>query len=165
MTTHILMARFNAWANERLYSVAGDLSDEDYFGEKGAFFGSIHRTLNHILLVDILWRARLEGWKPEGIRSLDQVLHDAFEDLRAQRRIEDAALISYCESLGAESGGEEVAFTTLSGKGDMTLTRDQILVTLFNHQTHHRGQIHCLLTQVGVVPPPLDVPNYLYRSA
>ena len=156
-----LMARFNAWANQRLYGAVAEMRDEDYRADRGAFFGSVHATLNHLLVVDILWRARIEGWRPE-IAGLDQILHETFKDLSEARREEDLKLIGLTDSLDGASLESEVSFGLLkSPDRRLSLRRDHILITLFNHQTHHRGQVHCLLTQSGITPPPLDVLDYL----
>ena len=162
MSNLLLMARFNAWANDLIFKSVSELSETDYRSDRGAFFGSVHHTLNHLLLVDILWRAHLEGWHAENIKSLDQILYEDFEELCKARIAEDEALIRYCEALKPDAEAQEVTFKAMSGLGEPeTIRRDHILITLFNHQTHHRGQIHCLLTQSSIFPAPLDVYDFL----
>jgi uncharacterized damage-inducible protein DinB len=154
-----LLARFNAWVNGRLYDTVAQLSDADYRKDRGAFFGSIHNTLNHLLVVDRLWVGRIAGTDP-GIRALDQILYDDFDALRVARRTEDERLIAFVDGLDEAALRRMVAYRLVDGTARETRC-DLILLTLFNHQTHHRGQVHAMLTQAGVVPPPLDAIFYL----
>ena len=150
-----MLARFNAWANDALYHSCAGLPDAARKADKGAFFGSIHNTLNHLLVVDRSWIGRIEGTDP-GIESLDQILHDDFEALRAARAQEDARLISFVEGLDDRRLDETVHYRMMNGEAGATRCA-LILITLFNHQTHHRGQVHTLLTQAGVEAPALDI--------
>ncbi len=158
MTHYPLLARFNAWANDRIYDCVAELPEAEYRKDRKAFFGSIHNTLNHLLVVDRLWRGRLEASDP-GIRSLDQILHDDFGGLRAARETEDARLIALVDGIPDARLESPTTFHDMAGQAREVRT-DLILVTLFNHQTHHRGQVHCMLTQEGIIPPPLDIPNF-----
>ena len=152
-----LMARFNGWVNGRLYDSVAGLADDAYREDRGAFFGSIHATLNHLLVVDRLWARRIEGVE-HGIKSLEQILCDDFEPLRAARRDEDERLVALADRLAVEGRLEDtITYRRILGSGDQHTRADHILVTLFNHQTHHRGQVHCMLTQAGVTPGPWDV--------
>lgn len=160
MSTFSTLARFNAWVNERLYACIAGLPDEVYRANRGVFFGSIHHTLNHLLVVDRLWTGRIEG-TDRGIRALDQVLYDEFAALRDARRDEDAWLIDLVDRLNDQRLQQPVRYRRMIGTGFVEAGTGGILLTLFNHQTHHRGQIHALLTQAGIVPPPLDVIFYL----
>lgn len=155
-----LMARFNAWVNERVYDAVAGLPDDDYRADRKAFFGSIHNTLNHLLVVDRLWTGRIEG-VDRGARSLDQILHDDFASLRAARREEDERLVALVDRLSDAELAAPVRYRRILGDGPQETRCDHILVTLFNHQTHHRGQVHAMLTQAGVVTPPLDVIFFL----
>lgn len=152
------LGQYNAWANARLYDSCAALSDDDYRRERKAFFGSIHKTLNHIYVVDQLWRGRIEGRKA-AVKSLAEVPFETFEDLRAAREAEDAALIRLMGTLSEQNLEDVVVYDFLDGtRGDAPLT--VLLITLFNHQTHHRGQVHVMLTQSGVSPPPLDILDF-----
>jgi uncharacterized damage-inducible protein DinB len=155
-----LMARFNAWANERLYDSVAKLPEAATREDRGAFFGSIHHTLNHILVVDRLWTGRIEG-VDRGIRALDQILCDDLESLRAARREEDQRLIALVDGLSEERLEAPVRYTRMIGEGEEEVRCGHVLITLYNHQTHHRGQVHVLLTQGGIVPPPLDIVFFL----
>ena len=149
---------FNAWANERLYDSCTQLSKDDYARERKAFFGSIDKTLNHILVVDQLWRGRMEGWKPS-IKSLADVPHENLNDLRAAREAEDIALKKLVGGLDAKRLERAVRYRFLDGT-PAEAPLDLLLITLFNHQTHHRGQVHVMLTQSGITPPPLDILDF-----
>jgi uncharacterized damage-inducible protein DinB len=151
-----LMARFNAWANDRLYDCVAGISEEAYREDRKAYFGSIHNTLNHLLVVDRLWTHRIAG-SDHGIESLDQILYGDFESLRAARKTEDEALVDLVDGLSEEELRGPVTYGRMIGDGKHTTRRDHILITLYNHQTHHRGQVHAMLTQQGIDPPPLDV--------
>jgi uncharacterized damage-inducible protein DinB len=158
-----LMARFNAWVNKRVYDCVAGLPDANYREDRKAFFGSIHNTLNHLLVVDSLWTHRIKG-SDHGIKSLDQILHDDFESLRTARQAEDAALIELVDSLSDDELQGPVTYRRMIGDGSYTTRRDHILITLFNHQTHHRGQIHVMLTQQDVDLPPLDLIVFLAEA-
>ena len=163
MNNIALMARFNAWVNKRVYDCVAGLSDADYRKDRKAYFGSIHNTLNHLLVVDRAWTGRIRS-VDRGITSLDQILHDDFAALRAAREAEDAALIELVDGLSDEELQRPVSYRFLGGDGSHANRRDHILITLFNHQTHHRGQIHVMLTQQGIDPPPLDVIHFLNEA-
>ena len=155
-----LMARFNAWVNDRLYGAVAGLAEAAYREDRGAFFGSIHRTLNHVLVVDRLWLGRIEG-ADHGSATLDRILYDDFDSLRTARRDEDRRQIELVAGLGEERLAAPVRYRRIIGEGFEEARAGHILITLFNHQTHHRGQVHAMLTQADVVPPPLDVMFFL----
>ncbi len=163
MNNIALMARFNAWVNKRLYGCVAGLSDADYRRDRKAYFGSIHNTLNHLLVVDRTWTGRIRNVDP-GIESLDQILYDDFAALRAAREAEDAALIELVDGLSDQELQSPVTYRFMTGDGRHSNRRDHILITLFNHQTHHRGQIHAMLTQQDIDPPPLDVLHFLAEA-
>ena len=160
MNNFSLMARFNAWVNGRLYGVVGQLADEAYFADMGAFFASIHQTLNHIMAVDRLWTRRIAG-EDHGIEALDEELHADFAALSEARRQEDAHLVELADSLDGGALKRPVTYRRILGKGEETMRCDHVLLTLFNHQTHHRGQVHALLTRHNMEIPPLDLGYFL----
>lgn len=160
MNNLALMARFNQWVNGRIYHSVAELSDEEYRRDRKAFFGSIHRTLNHLLVVDRLWTGRIRGIDP-GIASLTEILFDEFEPLRAARRREDEDLIELVDGIDEDRFTAPVAYMRMIGDGEQRTRLDHILITLYNHQTHHRGQVHAMLTQAGVTPGDIDVIYFL----
>lgn len=163
-----IMARYNRWANERLYAVVAELDDETFRKDAGAFFGSIHATLNHLLVVDRIWTSRMLG-EYHGIEGLDQILHEDLVDLRTARSAMDDHIVRLVDrlSVGMDGGlDKEIFYRTIKGEGKHASPARHILLTLFNHQTHHRGQIHCLLTQAGLKDlPPMDVIFFIRELA
>ncbi len=155
------LAAYNRWANERLYDGAATLSDAAYRRDLAAFFGSVHATLNHLLLVDRLWLDRVQG-RSGSPPALDSVLFDDFEELRRARAKEDDGLVSLIEAHGESTFAEVVSYRTGSGREERN-TRVEIFTHLFNHQTHHRGQTHALLTRLGHPGPVLDYIYFLRR--
>jgi len=154
------MARFNEWANARLYDTVARLSEQEYRADRKLFFGSIHRTLNHLMVVDRIWTRRIDG-EPHGISSLDMVLYDNFDDLRRAREEEDRRLIGQVDALEQSDTRKLIRYRRIIGAVEAQTRCDHILITLFNHQTHHRGQVHAALTQSDIEPPPLDVIYFL----
>lgn len=157
MRTHfVTMARYNAWANERLYADARGVPDESYRKDVGAFFRSLHGTLNHLLVTDRIWMRRFTGEGDHPSR-LDAILFDDLPSLEAARRAEDARILRYAEGLSEEAIGRDLDYSTTQGVPQRFVLRD-LLAHWFNHQTHHRGQAHCVLTVLGVREPrPLDL--------
>ena len=150
------MAEYNAWANARLYAEANGLPDEAYRRDVGAFFRSLHGTLNHLLVTDRIWMRRLtrEGVHPD---KLNAILHEDLPSLERARREEDARIIRYVGALTEDEIGKEVSYATTKGVPQRNRL-DEILAHLFNHQTHHRGQAHAILTMLGIAEPkPLDL--------
>ncbi len=156
------MARYNAWANSRLYEACSTLPEGAYMAERPSFFGSIHNTLNHILVVDRLWMGRIETVDP-GVNALDQILHQTFFDLLRARALEDRRIVAHVDGLDDGRLHDSVAYRTMAGE-DQEMPVRAILAHLFNHATHHRGQVHDMLSQVPVDPPPLDLMIYLYEQ-
>ena len=162
LTDHFrMLARYNAWANRRIYDAAAALPEADYRRPRPcAFFTSIHGTLNHLLVVDRLWLARI-GRVNHGIEGLDQVLHDDLAALRRAQGTSDARMIELVDGLGEADLAGERRYTMLSAPGTNCSPVQHILATLFNHQTHHRGQVHAMLKETPVPPPPLDIIDFL----
>jgi uncharacterized damage-inducible protein DinB len=159
------IARYNAWANRRLYDACARLSEAEYRKERAAFFRSIHGTLNHGMVGDRVWMARIEGVS-SGVTALDQILHDDLPSLRAAREKEDARIIAFLAPLGDDEIGRMVRYRTMSQpQTDMATPLSLVLGHMFNHATHHRGQVHGLLSQTEVAPPPLDLVFYLRDAA
>jgi len=145
------MARYNAWANARLYAMARALSDEQYRRNVGAFFGSLHGTLNHLLVTDRIWMRRFTG-EGDHPATLNAILFEDFPSLEDARKAEDARIIRYGEGLSAEKFGEHLDYSTTKGVPQRNRL-DALLAHLFNHQTHHRGQAHTILTVLGNPEP------------
>lgn len=159
MRTHFSMfARYNAWANRRVYEASATLSDADYRAERGAFFGSVHRTLNHLLVTDRIWMRRFTGDGPTYDR-LDALPCDDLETLRRDREAEDQRISGWIDALDDARLAASFTYTPVSDPRPITQPLAPALAHLFNHQTHHRGQVHGLLTAIGgrAAAPPLDL--------
>lgn len=146
------LAAYNAWANRRLYAAAATLPDAAYRQEAGAFFGSLHGTLNHLLVTDRIWLRRLTG-TGEAPSRLDAILFDALEPLRGAREAEDARLAAFLDALSPDALSAILDYATTAGTPQRQPVRD-VLAHLFNHQTPHRGQAHAILTRLGMAEPP-----------
>ena len=158
MTPHQFrqLAAYNRWANARLYAAAIDLPDKAYRLHIGVFFGSLHGTLNHLLLTDRLWLKRLTG-EGDHPSQLGAILYDDRAELTRARVAEDARLISVVEQYDESALTSLYSYKTTSGMPHSQVLAD-ILLHLFNHQTHHRGQAHaCLSILTGEDPSPLDL--------
>jgi uncharacterized damage-inducible protein DinB len=157
MKTHfVMMASYNAWANARLFRMAGALADELYRKEVGAYFKSLHGTLNHLLVADRIWMRRLTGLGDHPDK-LNAIIFDDLSSLHAARVAEDSRIIGFVQGL-AEPAFEEVLDYRMLNGAPQRQRRREILAHLFNHQTHHRGQAHAILTVLGVTEPdPLDL--------
>ncbi|HEV7434664.1 MAG TPA: DinB family protein [Pseudorhizobium sp.] len=161
MRRHFQMfADYNRWANALVYEDCASLSDEEYRADKGAFFGSVHRTLNHLLAADRIWLKRMtgSGTAPE---ALDAILYDNFAELRAAREAEDRRLIDWVGTLAEEQLAQPFSYSPISNPAVITQPLGPALSHVFNHQTHHRGQVHMILTSLGKPSLTLDLIYFL----
>ncbi|MCL5777879.1 DinB family protein [Limibaculum sp. FT325] len=139
MKAHFEMfAGYNAWADDRLYTAMAALTEDEARADLGAFFGSVHRTLNHIMVADLIWLARLRG-QPNPPFALDHILHDDREELRAARRVLDADIIRCVAAFAEAELADAITYRPITLPEPVTGTRAAILAHVFNHQTHHRG--------------------------
>jgi uncharacterized damage-inducible protein DinB len=150
------MVAYNAWMNERLYAVCAEMTDEERKRDRGAFFRSIHGTLNHLLLGDLIWLGVFTG-SPPAFRSLDQELHADFAELRAARARLDGDIQAWAEGLTHERLAGDIAYYSMSVGARRKLAMWHAVVHFFNHQTHHRGQLTTLLAQAGKEIGPTDL--------
>jgi uncharacterized damage-inducible protein DinB len=151
-----MMAGYNAWCNERIYDVVAQLSDTDYRADRGAFFKSVHGTLNHLLVTDRVWLKRFTG-QGEAPNRLDTILFENLSDLREARQKEDERIVAYIGSLSEADLAGRIRYRTITNPVEIEQPLAPALTHLFNHQTHHRGQVHCLLTGFGLEAPSLDL--------
>lgn len=156
-------AAYNQWANARLFDAAAALTDEQRHRDTGAYFTSLAGTLNHLLVADRIWMRRLTG-VGETHTALTDIPFPDFSDLRAARETMDARIIALVESLDEADFNEDVHYSNTRGEPHH-LPRGVILAHLFNHQTHHRGQAHHILSQLGQNPPPLDLLYFALPAA
>ena len=154
-----VMASYNRWQNENIYGAASTLTSVQRNEQRGAFFGSIHATLNHLLWGDQIWMSRFAGTPSPKAPSIPGSI-DMFpdwDDLARERRAFDGVIIAWAERLDPVwLEGDLTWFSGALGR-DVTKPKALLLTHLFNHQTHHRGQVHCMLTQYGVKPGLTDL--------
>lgn len=156
LTSHFrTMAVYNTVANRRLYEACARLSDAEREKPREAFFGGIMGTLNHLLVGDRIWLARFAG---EDVPStnLDAILHEGFEDLREARRREEVRIEAFAVGLDGRFLDGTVRYMNNEGRTLEDPVR-LLVAHFFNHQTHHRGQVHDMLSQTEVAPPVLDL--------
>ncbi len=151
-----MLAAYNAWANRRVYDAAAKLPDADYRADRGAFFKSVHGTLNHLLVADRIWMRRFTG-EGEAPSRLDAILFDSLNELRAAREREDERIIRYVDGLSEAALASRFRYRTITNPKDVEQPLAPALIHFFNHQTHHRGQVHCLLTGLAGEAPSLDL--------
>jgi uncharacterized damage-inducible protein DinB len=152
-------ARYNAWANKRLYAVAEQLSAEEINKDRRGFFKSILGTLNHILLADLIYRERLEK-KPTTFSRLDAIIHDEMNNLKSAQFQQDNWYLKFCNDMDPKELEGTLSFDTVETGEFFSLPLRMCLTNLFQHQIHHRGQTHHMLGHAGLEPPPLDVVQF-----
>lgn len=157
-----LLANYNRWANRALFEACGRLGDTGARAARPAFFGSILGTLNHLLVGDRTWLARLRN-EPNPGYSLDQTLCDDLTDMDHARRTEDEKIVAFVDSLDAAGFNATIKYRNTSGAAFENTVSDT-LTHMFNHQTHHRGQVHDMLSQTDVPPPELDLIFYMRQT-
>ena len=154
------LARYNQWANRRLYAACAQLPEAEYLKKRPSFFGSIHATLNHILVADRVWMKRFTG-AGEHPNKLNAILHRDLATLRAERETEDRHILAFAEALSQEKLEAQFTYTMMTRPDTITSKLWPDLLHVFNHQTHHRGQAHTGLSILtGEEPPSFDMLIY-----
>jgi uncharacterized damage-inducible protein DinB len=150
------LAQWTGWANRRIFAACAQLSPAEYFQARACAFGSIHRTLNHLLATDRVWCARLAGTSHD-IPSLDYEVCPDFNSLQEARFEQDARIVELVTAIAAKSSASDIlAFNSLDGT-PRRMPLYNALSQIFLHHSHHRGQVHALLSQTSVTPPALDL--------
>ena len=155
--TFELMARYNQWMNEKLYQVCAGISDQERKKDLGAFFKSVHGTLNHLLYGDKAWMARFLG-KPLAVSAIGEELHQDFDGLRADRRALDQQILHWSHALSPQWLDLPFDYTSNVDGKTRVLPAWALVMHMFNHQTHHRGQVTTLIKQLGHDPGITDLP-------
>jgi uncharacterized damage-inducible protein DinB len=153
------LARYNGWANRRLYSACAELSPSEWAAPRPGFFPSLQKTLNHILVGDRVWLSRFEAVELVH-RRLDELPYPVFSDLKAARETEDGRIVTYTNALDPDRLDSDLSYRNMAGEAQVTPLR-WTLAHFFNHQTHHRGQAHAMLSGTRVAPPSLDLIMFL----
>jgi len=151
-----LFAAYNAWANKQLYAAASSLSAEEFGRDVGVFFHSMKGTLNHLLGADRIWMHRFtrDGLSPT---RLDEILFEDFGELAVARKAEDRRIVRYIDGLEPEDLLQTIVYTPITIPTEIRQRLGPALSHFFNHQTHHRGQAHSVLSILGKKPPSLDL--------
>ena len=161
------MARYNQWMNRKLYKKVQLLPTDEIAKDRGAFFDSILGTLNHILVADMFWLRRFAGCKDcaEALASVREMtmptdlrdfLYDDIQVLASKREELDQLILSFSETWSSEMLTSPIRYRNMAGeKHEQPL--GPLLQHLFNHQTHHRGQVTTMLSQAGIDPEATDL--------
>ncbi len=152
------MTRYNRWQNENLYGAADGLSDAERKRDRGAFFGSIHGTLNHLLWGDRAWMSRFAGTPKVTVGIKDSTgLYPDWEELKRERMEFDRKIIDWAEGLDPQWLDGELTWFSGAMQRELTMPKWVLVTHFFNHQTHHRGQVHAMLTAAGAKPGDTDL--------
>ena len=154
-----MMARYNAWQNDGLRAMIDEMSTEELTKDRGAFFGSIFATLNHLLWGDAIWISRFDGGAQPDLLLQESVDATPTPAVWAAERFRmDARITLWAQSVSSiDLVGEQKWYSGASGR-EMSKPKALCVVQLFNHQTHHRGQVHAMLTALGKKPNDTDLP-------
>ncbi len=155
--TYQLMAEYNCWMNQNIYQVCESIPDEQRKQDRGAFFKSIHGTLNHLLYGDKVWMGRFTN-QPFSGTSLSQELYADFAELRAEREQTDQQILDWTKSLDPDWLSQPFEYVSQSDQKQRVMPAWILVTHLFNHQTHHRGQVTTLIKQLGYEPGVTDIP-------
>ena len=152
----MMFAAYNQWANARVYDAALDLTDEEFSRPVGVAFDSLMGTLNHLLVADRIWMKRFTG-EGDAPSTLDTVIHRALGALRVAREAEDQRILEWVDGLSDTQLGGRFTYMTVTDMRTVSQRLAPALSHLFNHQTHHRGQAHTILTILGRPSVALDL--------
>lgn len=153
------MARYNRWQNRSLYTAASALTEDARLADRGAFFGSIHTTLAHVLWADQVWMHRFAATAPvstDGKQGRGPGYTD-WNRLCAEREAFDAIILDWAGGLTNEWLAADFTWTNQAGTRTTTRPAWRLVAHMFNHQTHHRGQAHAMLTSAGATPEDTDL--------
>ncbi|MDB5376307.1 MAG: DinB family protein [Rubritepida sp.] len=160
------MAAYNSEMNRRTYAAADTLSDEERRADRGAFFGGIHATLNHLVWGDRIWMSRFDGWEAPAVSIPGSTtLHADWDELSSVRRELDARIEDWAAGLISDTLNQELVWFSRSTQRERRDPRWLAITHFFNHQTHHRGQVHALLTRAGVSTQDTDLTAVVRRDS
>jgi uncharacterized damage-inducible protein DinB len=158
------LARYNRWANRRLYGAIVELPPAEIAAPRTGFFPSLLKTLNHLIVTDRIWLSRLTATPDPEAKALDQIIAADIADLSARRAALDERIVGFVADLPPARLGEILVYKTMAGAPYETPV-DMVLAHMFNHQTHHRGQAHGMLSGTTVAPPSLDMIVFLREES
>jgi len=158
-----MMAAYNHWANRTLYAAAAELSPDEFSRDVGVFFRSMTGTLNHILVADRIWMRRFTG-EGDAPDRLDAILYSAFPALRLARDAEDKRIAEWVDTLAEDAFHGRFTYMSITNPTVVSQRLAPALTHFFNHQAHHRGHAHAILSLLGKNPPSLDL-SFFHRTA
>jgi uncharacterized damage-inducible protein DinB len=153
-----IMAAYNGEMNKRLYDAASRLSDAARRQERGAFWGSIHGTFSHLLWADQIWMSRFDGWETPKVAQKDSAtMISDFAELHQARDVADAKIATFAARIDESwLAADQVWFSGSAGR-ELSMPRSFLMVHFFNHETHHRGQAHAMITAAGEKTGDTDI--------
>ena len=152
-----VMARYSRWMNERLYALLAEMSDGERRRDRGAFFGSMHGTLNHLLWGDRIWLGRFID-EPCAVPPFGADMYEDFAELQRERESTDRKMLKWAGNLTAAWLASTLTYTGKADGRTREMPAAMAAIHLFNHGTHHRGQLTTLLKQAGRDPGVTDLP-------
>jgi uncharacterized damage-inducible protein DinB len=153
-----VMAAYNAEMNRRVYAAAARMDDSARRADRGAFWHSIHGTLSHLIWGDRMWMSRFDGWpRPEESIRQSDMLFDDFAAMRIARIDADAALSAWAARIDAAWLAGDLVWFSGATQREQRKPKDLLAVHFFNHQTHHRGQVHAMITAAGETTGETDL--------
>ncbi len=153
------MARYNSWQNRSLYMAASGLTEAARQQDRGAFFGSIRGTLSHLLWGDTIWMSRFDGWEaPDSDITKTASFGGDWASLVTLRRTADDRILDWAARATEADLAGELSWFSGAVKREVCKPRALLITHMFNHQTHHRGQVHAMLTAAGAKPDDTDLP-------
>ncbi|WP_084395710.1 DinB family protein [Henriciella aquimarina] len=153
-----LMARYNRWQNTSLYEAADTLSDAGRRKDRGGFFRSIHETLSHILWADQIWLSRFGACEAPDVGIADSpAFHADWTGMKAARQAMDETVLTWADSLDETTLASDLTWFSGAAQAEVSKPVWLLVTHIFNHQTHHRGQVHAMLTAAGAKPDDTDI--------
>lgn len=153
-----MMARYGGWQNGSIHGAASMLDDAARRASRGAFWGSIHGTLSHLVWADRIWLSRFEQAEkpPVGLAGSATMIED-WDALCAERRALDATIVAWADGFDAGAVGGELHWYSGAAGREVSAPLGVVLTHFFNHGTHHRGQAHAMITAAGGAPADTDL--------
>ncbi len=153
------MAAYNQWQNTSIFAGADTLDDANRTLHRGAHFGSIFNTLNHLLWADRIWLSRFAGTPAPNQANIPSSVQetDTWADLKSARPLMDQTIIDWAKAISAQSLAGNLRWFSGAVGHEVEKPLALLIIHFFNHQTHHRGQVHAMLTAAGAKPGPTDL--------
>ena len=158
----VLMARYNRWQNAELLKSMESMTDADLRADRSAFFGSIFATVNHLLWGDTLWISRFDGGGGPAETDITKTdttdMTHTLTEWSTERFRTDARLVTCAKGVTHLDLTGDLKWYSGSVQSDVSKPRAMCIVQMFNHQTHHRGQVHAMLGAANAPMYTTDIP-------